>query len=36
MEYQRIANLIDHDSSSLPSKYRTVNWVEINNESRST
>ena len=33
MEYQKIANLID-DASSQPSKFRTKNWVEINDESR--
>ena len=35
MEYQKIANLID-DTSSQPSKFRTKNWVEINDESRGT
>ena len=33
MEYQNIANLID-DASNQPSKFRTRNWVEINDESR--
>ena len=33
MEYQKIANLID-DVSNQPSKFRTRNWVEINDESR--
>ena len=33
MEYQKIANLID-DASHQPSKFRTRNWVEINDESR--
>ena len=33
MEYQTIANLID-DTSNQPSKFRTKNWVEINDESR--
>ena len=33
MEYQKIANLID-DTSNQPSKLRTKNWVEINDESR--
>ena len=33
MEYQKIANLID-DKSNQPSKFRTKNWVEINDESR--
>ena len=33
MEYQKIANLVD-DTSNQPSKFRTKNWVEINDESR--
>ena len=33
MEYQKIANLTD-DASNQPSKFRTRNWVEINDESR--
>ena len=33
MEYQKIANLID-DTSKQPSKFRTKNQVEINDESR--
>ena len=32
MEYQKIANLID-DTSNQPSKFRTRNLVEINDES---
>ena len=35
MEYQKIANLID-DTSNKSSKFRTKNWVEINDESRGT
>ena len=35
MEYQKIANLID-DASNQPSRFRTKNWVEINDESRGT
>ena len=35
MEYQKIANLID-DASNQPSKFRTKNWVEMNDESRGT
>ena len=35
MEYQKIENLID-DTSNQPSKFRTKNWVEINDESRGT
>ena len=33
MEYQKIANLLD-SASNQPSKFRTRNWVEINDESR--
>ena len=36
MEYQKVANLIDRESSSEPSKFKTNNWVEINDESRGT
>ena len=35
MEYQKIANLLDKESNQ-PSKFRTRNWVEINDESRGT
>ena len=35
MKYQKIANLID-DASNQPSKFKTKNWVEINDESRGT
>ena len=35
MEYQKMADLID-DISNQPSKFRTKNWVEINDESRET
>ena len=35
MEYQKISKLID-DASNQPSRFRTKNWVEINNESRGT
>ena len=35
MAYQKIANLMD-DASNQPSKFRTRNWVEINDESRGT
>ena len=35
MENQKIANLID-DTSNQASKFRTKNWVEINDESRGT
>ena len=33
MEYQKIANLLD-SASNQPSKFRTRNWVKINDESR--
>ena len=35
MEYQKIANLTD-DVSNQPSKFRTKNWVDVNDESRGT
>ena len=35
MEYQKISNLLN-DESNKPSKFRTRNWVEINDESRGT
>ena len=40
MEYQKIANLLDNEvalsASNQPCKFRTRNWVEINDESRGT
>ena len=36
MECQKIANLIDRELSSEPSKFKTKNWVEVNDESRGT
>ena len=33
MEYQKIINLLD-DTTNQPQKFRTRNWVEINNESK--
>ena len=33
MEYQKIANLLD-SASNKPSKFRTRNWVEINDVMR--
>ena len=36
MEYQKIANLLDNKASNQPFKFRTRNWVEINDESRVT
>ena len=35
MEYQKIANLLD-SASNKPSKFRTKNWVEINDVIRGT
>ena len=35
MEYPKIINLID-GASNQPSKFRTKNWVEINDEPRGT
>ena len=34
MKYQKIANLIDDNTLNQPSKFRTRNWIEINDESR--
>ena len=36
MEYQKIANLLDDKTPNKPSKFRTKNLVEINDESRGT
>ena len=33
MEYQKMANLLN-DESNKPSKFRTRNWVEINDDIR--
>ena len=33
MEYQKVANLFNNESNK-PSKFRTRNWVGINDESR--
>ena len=33
MDYQKIINLLE-DTPNQPSKFRTKNWVEINDESR--
>ena len=35
MEYQKISNLLD-DASNKISKFRTKNWVQINDESNGT
>ena len=40
MEYQKIENLLDNEvafnASNQPFKFRTRNWVKINDESRGT
>ena len=33
MEYQKIANFLN-DESNKPSKFRTTNWVETNDDKR--
>ena len=33
MEYQKIINLFDNKPNQ-PTKFRTKNWVEVNDESR--
>ena len=33
MEYRKIANCLD-SASNQPSKFRTKNWVEINDDLR--
>ena len=35
MEYKKLANLV-YDASNQPSKFKTKNWFEINDESRAT
>ena len=35
MEYQKIINLLDN-TPNQPTKFRTKNWVETNDESRVT
>ena len=35
MEYQKIINLLDN-ATNQPSKFRTKNWVEINDDSHGT
>ena len=35
MEYQKIINLLD-DTTNQPSKFRTRNWVEKNDESKES
>ena len=36
MEYQKIVNLLDDASSNQPSKFKTKNWVDANDESIGT
>ena len=36
MEYQKIANFLNDESIKKPSKFKTRNWAEINDEARST
>ena len=33
MEYQKITNMLDN-ASNQPSKFKTKDWVEMNDESR--
>ena len=33
MQYQKIINLLDNASNQV-SKFRTKNWIEINDQSR--
>ena len=35
MEYQKMINLLDNTSNQL-SKFRTKNWIEINDQSRGS
>ena len=35
MEYQKISNLLDN-ALNQPSKFRTINWLKINDKSRGT
>ena len=35
MEYRKIANLLN-DETNQPYKFRTRNWVEINDDARGT
>ena len=35
MEYQKIENLLDN-LSNQPSRFRTRDWVEVNDEQRET
>ena len=35
MEYQKLINLLEN-TPNQPSKFRTKNWVEINDDKRGT
>ena len=35
MKYQKIMNMLDH-TSNQPTKFRRINWVEINGDPRGT
>ena len=35
MEYKKIINLL-HDTTNQTSKFRTINWIEISDESPGT
>ena len=35
MEYQKITNLLDN-TPNQPTKFKTKNWIKINDESRGT
>ena len=35
MKYQKIANFLNYESNK-PSKFKTRNWAEINDEARGT
>ena len=34
MQYQKIANILGNEPSNQPSKFRTKNWVVINDDLR--
>ena len=36
MDYQKIEILLENNLSNQPSKFRTKNWVEINDESKKS
>ena len=36
IEYQKISNLLDNKASNQPFRFRTKNWVEINDAWRGT